>query len=125
MSTLTLVAGVGTRRATRPRGERSVGAAAAPLHLTRRGRLVVVLLGLAVVLVTSLVATQATAGGPVSAPEVERYVVAPGDTLWEIATGVARPGEDVRDVVHEIEQLNRMSSAGLLAGQEILLPADR
>lgn len=125
MSTLTLVAGVGTGRPMRPRGDRHVATPTAPLRLTRRGRFVVVLLGLAMVLVTSLVATQATAGGPVGAPEVERYVVAPGDTLWEIATGLARPGEDVRDVVHEIEQLNRMPSATLLAGQEILLPADR
>ena len=76
----------------------------------------------AVVVGGALAATRATAEGPTSAPQVERYVVSPGDTLWAIAAGVARPGEDVREVVRDIELLNRMPSASLAAGQEILLP---
>jgi len=119
MSTLAAVAGGAVmvrdardRRAARP----------APMHLTRRGRVVVLLLGLAILLGGTLAATRATAEGPTSAPEVERYVVVPGDTLWEIASGIAHPGEDVRDVVQRIQVLNDMSSASLVAGREILLP---
>jgi hypothetical protein len=119
MSTLAAVAGgsvripdVRVRQEARP----------APLHLTRRGRVVVLLLGLAILLGGTLMATRASAEGPTSAPQVERYVVAPGDTLWQIAAGVARPGEDLRDTVHRIQQLNDMSSASLIAGEEILLP---
>ncbi len=67
-------------------------------------------------------ATRADAQGPTSALQVERYVVAPGDTLWGIASGVARPGADLREVVREIEMMNGMSSATLIAGQQILLP---
>jgi hypothetical protein len=92
------------------------------LHLTRRGRLVVVLLAFVVLVSGALAATRATADGPRTAPEVERYVVTPGDTLWTIASGVARPGADLRDVVRDIEILNGMSSASLIAGQQILLP---
>ncbi len=94
----------------------------AQMHLTRRGRLVVLLVALAVALGGSLAATRATAEGPVNAPQVERYVVSPGDSLWALASDVARPGQDLRDVVRDIELLNGMSSVALTAGQEILLP---
>jgi hypothetical protein len=93
-----------------------------PLHLTRRGRFVVVLLALLIVVAGALVATRAAAEGPSSGTQVERYVVSPGDTLWQIASGVARPGEDLRNVVQRIELLNNMTSASVIAGQEILLP---
>ena len=122
MTTLTLTAGGAARlpvaSSRRGRGD----ARPAPLHLTRRGRLILVLVAFAVVVGGALAATRATAEGPTSAPQVERYVVSPGDTLWAIAAGVARPGEDVREVVRDIELLNRMPSASLAAGQEILLP---
>jgi hypothetical protein len=116
MTTLTLVGGGAVRVPAAGRRRR------APLRLTRRGRLVVVVLALLVMVAGSLVATRAAAEGPSSGIEVQRYVVAPGDTLWEIATGVARPGEDLRDVVQRIEVLNNMTSASVIAGQEILLP---
>ena len=51
-------------------------------------------------------------------------MVAPGDTLWGIAAGVAAPGEDVRDVVLELISLNRLPSGGLQAGQTIVVPVD-
>ena len=121
MTTLTLTAG-GSVRLPVTATRRARAARPAPLHLTRRGRLVVVLLALAMMLGATLAATRASADGPVSAPQVERYVVAPGDTLWALASGLAAPGEDLRDVVRDIEQLNGMSSVALTAGQEILLP---
>ncbi len=96
-----------------------------PVHLTRRGRLVVLLLALGAAVAGTFAASDAAASGPQSAPVVERYLVAPGDTLWRIAEGLASPGEDVRDVVRELVLLNKLPSAGLTAGQEIVLPADR
>lgn len=143
MTTLTLVHGGSVALPSRParasqptvpsrpsRPSRSeagsrTGRSAVALHLTRRGRVAVILLALALLLGGVLVATRASADGPVSAPQVERYVVAPGDTLWAIAAGVARPGEDLRDVVREIEVLNEMPSAALTAGEQILLPVGR
>lgn len=95
-----------------------------PLRLTTRGRVVVVLLGLLLSLAVSLVASRAVADAPVSgAVEVTRHVVLEGETLWALADDVARPGEDVRDVVLELVRLNELPSAGLMAGQTIILPA--
>jgi len=68
-------------------------------------------------------AGQASADGPAGAVEVVRHVVQPGETLWGIAREVAGPGEDVRDVVMELVELNGLPSAGLMAGQSIVVPA--
>lgn len=99
-------------------------AAPRPLRLTRRGRLVVVALSLLLVAGGGVLGSRAAADAPVSAPVVERHVVASGETLWSIATSVARPGQDVRDVVVELKRLNGMSDAGLVAGSELVVPAD-
>jgi Tfp pilus assembly protein FimV len=92
------------------------------LHLTRRGRVVVALLGLAVVL-GGLMGGRAVADGPERATEVTTHAVQSGETLWQIATRVAAPGEDVRDVVLGLQELNGLSDASLQAGQVLLLPA--
>ncbi|MDC7121288.1 LysM peptidoglycan-binding domain-containing protein [Cellulomonas fimi] len=99
------------------------GSRPAPLVLTARGRLVVVVLGLLLAIGVSAIAAKATADGPSSsAVEVTRHVVLEGETMWGLAAQVASPGEDVRDVVLELVRLNDLPSAGLMAGQEILLP---
>lgn len=107
------------------RAARAPQASAAPLRLTGRGRALVwavaVLLGLGGV----LGAQAANAGSAPPAVPVVTYVVAPGETLWQIAGGLASPGEDVRDVVAELVELNELPGAGLQAGQQILLPASR
>jgi nucleoid-associated protein YgaU len=95
-----------------------------PLRLTRRGRLVVLLLA-ALVLVAGVQGGQALADGPSRALEVTTYTVAAGETLWEIAAESAGPGEDVRDVVLELQSLNGLATAGLDAGQELVLPVRR
>ena len=51
-----------------------------------------------------------------------RYVtVAPGDTLWSIAGEVA-PGEDRRDTVARILELNARETSGVRAGDRIAVP---
>ncbi|MEV7973083.1 LysM peptidoglycan-binding domain-containing protein [Cellulomonas sp. NPDC089187] len=92
------------------------------LHLTRRGRIVVVLLGL-LLAAGGVMGGRAVAEGPVRATEVETYAVQSGDTLWSIAQGVAQPGEDVRDVVIQLQRLNDLNSGSLVAGQVLMLPA--
>jgi len=57
-------------------------------------------------------------GAPVQTRTVE---VGVGDTLWGIASDVAEPGE-VRDMVHQIEELNAMPGPALTVGQEIAVP---
>ena len=52
----------------------------------------------------------------------ERILVAPGQTLWQIAAEHAEDG-DVRAAVDAIEKLNALDSAMLYAGQELFVPA--
>lgn len=94
-----------------------------PLRLTGRGRVVVAALSLLLVAGVGVLGSRAAADGPASAPVVERHVVTPGETLWGIAASVARPGQDVRDVVVELQKLNGMGDSGLVAGEELVVPA--
>jgi len=106
-----------------------------PVHVTRRGRLAVTtavalaLLGApTAVLATGAPSTPAAPAAPVVAaaapagPAV-RHVVLPGETLWSVAEGLAVPGEDVRDVVLHLEQLNGLSTSALEVGQTLVVPA--
>jgi Tfp pilus assembly protein FimV len=66
---------------------------------------------------------RAVADGPERATEVVTHAVQSGETLWQIAASVAAPGEDVRDVVLGLQELNGLADASLQAGQVLLLPA--
>ena len=96
--------------------------APARLHLTRRGRVVLVLLALLVV-VAGVMGGRAVADAPRQATEVTTHAVVAGETLWQIASDVAAPGEDVRDVVLRLQDLNGLPDSSLIAGQVLLLPA--
>ncbi|MFC5999003.1 LysM peptidoglycan-binding domain-containing protein [Quadrisphaera sp. GCM10027208] len=100
------------------------GGPAVPLRITRRGRLTLMLVLSAVLAVAGLgAAGQALAGPDAAPPPMDTVVVLPGDTLWGIASGVAAPGEDVRDVIVEIRTLNGLSTSAVNVGQELLVPA--
>jgi LysM domain len=92
------------------------------MRLTRRGRLLVRVL--AVVLVVGgflLVAPGLARGdGPDRPAPRVTYVVEPGDTLWSIARRVA-PGRDPRPVVDGLIEANNLHG-GLQAGQELSIP---
>jgi LysM repeat protein len=95
----------------------------APVRLTRRGRLLVVLVFLGLLMVTLTVFGQRSAatgerGTPVHTRTIE---VDRGDTLWSIASSVSAPGH-VRDTIHQIEELNALTGPGLTVGQEIAVP---
>jgi len=95
------------------------------VRLTRRGRLVVILVGLLMVLVVGFflgagsVATQERG----EAAPTEVVQVAPGETLWDIAGRLTATGDDVRDVMYDIKRLNALQSSSLTAGQRIRVPA--
>ena len=93
------------------------------VRLTRRGRLVVTLLLLGLILGAFVaLGGQSVATGEAGAPVPTRtVVVGEGDTLWAIASEVAEDG-DIREVVHEIEQLNSLPGPVLEVGQEIAVP---
>lgn len=104
--------------------------AAAPLRLTRRGRLVArwltllaaFALGLTLVMGVVLLGGGSAQGGEHAAPvPVSYHVVAPGETLWQIALQ-AEPGSDPRDLVEQIVQLNQLRSADLPVGLRLAVP---
>lgn len=95
----------------------------APLRLTRRGRVLALLLLLGILLaVLTVFGSHSAATGDAGVPVQTRTIeVGAGDTLWGIASEVAKPGE-VRDMVHQIEELNALSGSALSVGQEIAVP---
>jgi nucleoid-associated protein YgaU len=112
----------GRGRPARPRPCAATGDP--PLRLTRRGRLVVLLvvLGLAYVALT-MVSAPAASTGQVRHVRAHTVVVTPGETLWDIARSVA-PESDPRDVVAEIVDLNSLTDPGAIrVGQPLDVPA--
>lgn len=101
---------------------RPVTAGTGRLRLTARGRAVVV--GLVVLIGGALMlhAPEAAAGpAPASVP-VHAVTVAAGETLWQLAASVTGPGQDVRDVLDRIVELNALSDTTVRPGQQVLVP---
>jgi LysM repeat protein len=90
-------------------------------RLTRRG--VVVLTAVVLALGAGLIwLARLSAPQPAAAPPAPHAVtVAPGDTLWSIATRVA-PGTDPRAEVAALQQRNRLTSVDLVPGQVLRVP---
>lgn len=126
MSATGIVIGIdGHRGARRAPGLGSVRARTqeGPLRLTRRGRLVATLVltlvvgALFVVLGGASVATrEGGATKPVRVIEVEQ-----GQTLWQIASSVAEPGQ-TGEMVYRIRELNSLPGSALVEGQELAVP---
>jgi hypothetical protein len=98
------------------------------VHLTHRGRLVLIIaLMLVGFMVVSLgrAATDAVAADP-AAPQsgvaTTEWVVQPGETLWAIAESVA-PDADPRDTIARIVSLNDLPESSVQAGQTLRIPA--
>lgn len=86
-------------------------------------RLLVLRLTVLVVMVGAvfLLLTLAGSAGEPPPPTMD-YVVAHGDTLWDIAESVMVAGGDVREVVDGIQDLNGLSGGAIHPGQTLRLP---
>ena len=106
-------------------GQATAATAAQSVRLTRRGRVVVVIM-LALATAGVFVPLAATAGQaadqPVGPPPVT--VVQSGDTLWSIASRYA-PRRSPLETVDEIRRLNHLHGYVILAGQQLELPRTR
>ena len=93
------------------------------VRLTRRGRLVVFLTSLFLVLSVAFLLAGGAVGTDAPGEQIATEIVqvAPGDTLWGIASDAATDG-DVRSMMTQIERLNALESAGLQAGQKLRVP---
>ena len=78
-------------------------------------------LGLLLAVLTAYGARSAATREPGAPLHTRTVVVEQGDTLWGIAASAAKPGQ-VREMVHEIEELNAMTGPGLTVGQQVAVP---
>ncbi|WP_156221326.1 LysM peptidoglycan-binding domain-containing protein [Pseudactinotalea suaedae] len=95
-----------------------------PLRLTARGRAVLAGLAIAAAAVIGSVVGIAAGGAAEPSPALEVVTVTSGDSLWGIASEVAAPGADVRDVMSEIAALNGLEGTNLVAGQQLTVPRE-
>jgi hypothetical protein len=99
------------------------------VRLTRRGRAVVLLLGIAIALAVGvfLGAGSVATERPGTPAPTRIVMVGSGDTLWDIAADAAAAtgGDDVRAMVTRIERLNALESGMVLAGQRLRVPTER
>lgn len=100
-----------------------------PLTLTRRGRLLLVGLPIALsvaalILLGAFLTSQAQAGesAPTSSQTLEVNIAA-GESLWDLAVQYA-PERDPRDVVAEMVELNNLGTSVIQAGQRISIPSE-
>lgn len=63
------------------------------------------------------------AGAKLADPVAGHVVVAPGETLWDVALATAPEGVDAREQVRAIQELNGLDGAHLPAWTVLLLPS--
>jgi Tfp pilus assembly protein FimV len=105
---------------------RRVERPASTLRLTRRGRVVVLLLGHVLALSAGVfLGAGSVATEKPGTPEPTTIVqVGSGDTLWGIASDAAAAtgSDDVRAMIVRIQRLNALDSGMVLAGQRLRVP---
>jgi hypothetical protein len=89
------------------------------LRLTRRGRIVALLL-VAVSVYAAFGLGRASAGASPASNRAAQVVVQPGDSLWSIAVRTM-PQQDPRDAVGELESINHLSTSQVSVGQRLRL----
>jgi len=93
------------------------------VRLTKRGRLVVTMffLGIVLALLTVFGPGSIATGEHGTPVPTKTVVVGEGDTLWDIASDVAAPGQ-TREMMRRIVELNSLSSSTIYNGQELAVP---
>jgi hypothetical protein len=104
---------------TRRRPTRRPAARPTAVRLTRRGRLVIVGLALAVLAAVGAFAGHAAASAGTRQP-VRHVTVQPGETLWALAVRIA-PQADPRVVVARLEAVNHLPGPDVAAGQRLVV----
>ena len=101
-------------------------AAPAASHLTRRGRLALVAVIVAVLFGVFSLGRSAAEAAPepqasLPAPVVQLATVQAGESLWSLAERIA-PDNDTREVVAQIRRLNDLNDSHLQVGQQLVRP---
>lgn len=93
------------------------------LRLTHRGRVVVLLALISLLLAAFSLGRVGSQAAPRTTQHAQlgQTVVRPGETLWAVAKRVA-PGHDPRAVIDQIADLNNLDTSALQAGQLLVVP---
>ncbi len=93
------------------------------VHLTRRGRLLVLAVLVSVLFGAFSLGRAGSQAAPEAqpAPALEQTTVQPGESLWTVAERIA-PHNDPREVIAQIRRLNDLTGSTLRIGQQLLLP---
>jgi LysM repeat protein len=91
--------------------------------LTRRGRLLLLGIAVALLFVAISAGRAGSSAGTVTetGPAMQQTTVQSGDTLWSVAQRIA-PDNDPRAVIAQIRRINHLKGSGLQVGQQLLLP---
>ena len=105
----------------------SAPSGSAGVHLTRRGRVFVLLVLVAVVFAAFSLGRANTQAADVAesgaaAPAITQITVQPGESLWAVARRIA-PQHDPRVMVAQLRRLNDLTGSQLQVGQQLLLPS--
>jgi hypothetical protein len=119
MSTVVLPAGHTAQVASR--ATRGASRVSATTIWWRRCLAVLVLVLVAFLLTVAI--GRVGAGAELADPVAGHVVVAPGETLWDVAVATAPPGVDVRQHLAELEALNGLAGGDVAAWTVLLLPA--
>ena len=96
-----------------------------PVRLTRRGRIVIVLTLMLILLVAAFTLGRGSSQAAGRHHAVRHTVtVEAGETLWSVAARIA-PHADPRLVVADISALNHLTSAVVEPGQQLVVPTVR
>lgn len=120
--------GHGQKRPAAAKGAPSVracrehGSPAPSVRLTRRARLIVLLVITAAVVVLGPWRAIASAPEGVVPQGWSTVVVQPGDTLWTLAERID-PAGDPRVIVADIKQANSLANSAIAPGQVLTVPA--
>lgn len=93
------------------------------VHLTRRGRLLLLAVLVGVLFGAFSLGRAGSQATPEAqpGPALEQVTVQPGESLWTVAARIA-PDNDPREVIAQIRRLNDLSDSTLRIGQQLLLP---
>lgn len=111
------------RAVARPVPPATAGGRATTSASVRRRRLAAVLAMLVLTIVLTVAVGRVGASAQLADPVAGHAVVAPGDTLWDIAVETAPDGVDPREQLAAIRGLNGLDSSAVAPWSVVLLPA--
>ena len=92
--------------------------------LRARRTLIVTALALPLLLAGKTCLSALSSRGPDRQLAWQLVVVHPGDSLWSIADEHGPDGKHVRWVIARMREINRLESAELRVGQQLIIPCD-